>query len=112
MATRHISLPDDLNDKLDQPHINASGLIQDLVRAYFAYGDTESAVEHATKKRQDDRERRLTEACEKLQTISESGAHLDPFNDAVLKQASHLEIPPEAMVEHVEHFIETGEVDF
>lgn len=109
MARRNISLPDELNDKLDQPHLNASGLIQDLVRAYFAYGDIEKAAEHAAEKRQGDKEDRLREACELLQTVDAD--RLDRFNDAVLKQAAKLEIPPEALVEHVEYYAENDEVD-
>lgn len=113
MGRRNISLPDELNDKLDQQHLNASGLIQDLLRAYFAYGSIDDAAEYADKQRQGDRERRTKEAVQQLATLEETNVDepLDMYNDAVLKQAGKLEIPPEAMVDLVAEYLETGEVE-
>lgn len=110
---RNISLPDELDDKLDAPHLNASGLIQDLLRAYFAYGDADEAAEHVHASRTDDRERRLLEAVQTLATIEKESqaGHLDRYNDAVLKQASKLEIPPDQLLEHVREYLEFGEVE-
>lgn len=108
---RNISIPDDLDKKLDQPHLNASGLIQDLLRGYFAYSDVDAAVEFTADKRNEDREQRLREMCEALVGVVEGDSgKLDRYNEGVLNWASRLEIPPETIVDIVEDYAETGEV--
>lgn len=114
---RNISLPEDINDKLDQPHINASGLIQDLLRAYFSYGDIEQAAEYTAEKREDHYRQRLGEMVEKLTRETDDGEieivpePWDQWNDAALNWGGKLEIPPEQVVEIVEHYSATGEIE-
>ena len=105
---RNISISKDANQILDQEHVNASGLIDDLVRAYGAYGSVEDAVNFTAEKRRENREKRLTDAVETLSTIPDET--LDQFNDGVLNQASRLEIPPEDLVGVVEHYKENDEL--
>lgn len=105
---RNISISKDSNQILNREHVNASGLIDDLVRAYGAFGSVDDAVEYAAEKRQENREKRLTEAVETLSTIPAD--KLDRFNDGVLNQASRLEIPPEDLVGLVEHYKENDEL--
>lgn len=108
---RNISLPPELDDKLDQPHLNASGLVQDLLRAYFAYGDVDRAAEYTDEMRNQDKSARKREACEALATIERSdNARLDIHNPAVLKHGSDLEMPLEEVVAMVRNYVETGEV--
>ncbi len=105
---RNISISKEANQILDQEHVNASGLIDDLVRAYGAYGSVEGAVEFSAEKRAENREKRLRDAVETLSTID--AEKLDRFNDGVLNQASRLEIPPEDLVGIVEHYRENDEL--
>lgn len=105
---RNITISEEANQKLNQEHVNASGLIEDLVNAYFAYGSVEEAVELAAEKRAESRERRVLDAVESLSTIDDE--RLDRFNDAVLNQASKIEIPPEDLVELVEHYKENDDL--
>lgn len=104
---RNITVPPELNRKLEQDHINASGLISDLLEAYFAYGDVDQAAEYAAEKRKDRHEEALSRACETLEQIPEE--ELDRFNEAVLNWASKIERPPEELVEIVSEYKETGE---
>lgn len=105
---RNITVPPELNRKLEQDHINASGLISDLLEAYFAYGDVDAAAEYAVEKRKERTEEALERACDTLSNIPEE--KLDRFNEGVLNWASKIEKPPETVVEIVEEYKETGEV--
>jgi len=105
---RNISISKEANQILNQEHVNASGLIDDLVRAYGAYGDVEGAVEFSAEKRSENYEKRLLEAVEGLATIAPD--QLDRFNDAVLNQASKLEVPPEDLVGITEHYRDNDEL--
>jgi len=105
---RNITVPPELNRKLEQDHINASGLISDLLEAYFAYGDVDQAAEYAVEKRRDRNEEALSRACETLSAIPEE--KLDRFNEGVLNWASKIETPPEELVEIVNDYKESGEV--
>ena len=105
---RNITVPPELNRKLEQDHINASGLISDLLEAYFAYGDVDAAAEYTVEKRKDRTQEALSRACESLETIPEE--ELDRFNEGVLNWAAKVERPPETLVEIVIEYKETGEV--
>lgn len=104
MARRHIYVDDDLNEKLDQPHINVSGLVTSLLEAYFATADVQEAAEHVAADRNGSGsgEQEIVEAVESLATIDADA--LDRHNPAVLRKAARLEMPPEQLVEHVEHY--------
>lgn len=103
---RNITVPQSVNEKLSQDHINASGLISDLLQAYFAYGDIEEAAEFTADHREQSLEEQLKDSLDALE-----GADADPANPAVLRQASKLEIPPEDMAGLLAEYRETGEVD-
>jgi DNA-binding FadR family transcriptional regulator len=105
---RNITVPPELNRKLEQDHINASGLISDLLEAYFAYGDVGEAAEYAAEKRKERQTDALEKACETLSGIPNE--ELDRFNDAVLNWASKIERRPEDLVEIVTEYKDTGEI--
>jgi len=96
---RNITVPPEVNRKLEQDHINASGLISDLLEAYFAYGDVEEAAAYTAEKRASRQEDALERACDALGSIPPE--ELDRFNDGVLNWASKLERKPEDLVEIV-----------
>lgn len=104
-SRRNVTLPQSINDKLAQDHINASGLIADLLRAYFAYSDVEEAVEYTAEVREEDREKRIEDTLEDLE-----GADANHKNPAVLRQAAALEIPPEQLAVALEQYRDDGTV--
>jgi len=105
---RNITLSKDAETILNQKHVNASGLIDDLVRAYGAYRDVDDAVRHITETRSETRTRALLEVAETLSSIPVE--KLDKHNDAVLTQASRVELSPDTIVDIVKHYKNTGEL--
>lgn len=108
---RNISLPPELDEKLSQSHINASGLIQELLWSYFAYGDVGEAAEAIAEKHQADRTEQLEDACSTLAGIKETSGDLDRTNPAVMNWSGKLEMPPETLLEHVEEYRDSGGID-
>lgn len=106
---RNITISAETDEQLDQTHVNASGLIEDLVAAYFAYGSVDESVAYAAEKRSQDRERRLRDVVETLADRDDVD-ELDRFNDAIMTQAGRLETRPEELVELVERYVDDGDL--
>jgi hypothetical protein len=104
-SRRNISLPDEYNQKLDREEINASGLITNLLRAYFALDSKEEAAELVADMKSQTQTAMWEDCCEALRETE-----LRRTNDAVLNWAGKLECPPEKVIGAVQHYRKENEL--
>ena len=94
---RNISISREADKYLSTPHMNASGLINDLVLAHAATGDVDAAVEKFIEDVKENRKTGLTKA-EKILLTGRTAEELEPNNPAVMTQAEKLSISPEELI--------------
>jgi len=94
---RNITITPEADEYLGRPHMNASGLINDLVLAHARTGDIEAAVDKFV----EDVERNRTVGLNQAADILLSGRtpeQLEADNPAVMTQAEKLRIPPQDLI--------------
>lgn len=106
---RNVTIPESIDKKLKQDHVNASGLVTQLLRAYFAHGSVAEGAEYVVEARDVAREERLSDALEVLASRQDVDS-LTEYNDAVLTKAAQLEVPADVLVSAVQQYASSGEV--
>jgi len=94
---RNISISREADKYLSGPHMNASGLINDLVLAHARTGDVDAAVEDFVEQIEENRMAGLNAAADILLT-GRTADELEPDNPAVMTQADKLSISPEELI--------------
>ena len=94
---RNITISREADEYLSTPHMNASGLINDLVIAHARTQDVDAAVEKFVEDVRENRINGLTKA-ESILLTGRTADDLDPDNPAVLTQAEKLHMTPEELI--------------
>jgi len=98
---RNITITPEADEYLSRPHMNASGLINDLVLAHARTGDVEAAVDKFVEDVERNRTVGLNQAADILLT-GRTADDLEPDNPAVMTQAEKLRLPPEELIAKLE----------
>lgn len=100
---RTITLSKEANSYLSQESVNASGLIDRLVRQYMNTGKTEDAVRSAELEQQVRQDMAIEEAANVLLRDREA-YQLTPGNPAVRNHASKAGMSPAGLIEALEEY--------
>lgn len=98
---RNITITPEADDYLSTPHMNASGLINDLVLAHARTGQVDAAVEKFVEDVRANRKTGLTQA-EKILLTGRTADELEPDNPAVMTQAEKLSLSPDELIAQLE----------
>lgn len=129
---RAVSIDEDVDEYLDQPHVNASGLVNDLVKRHMN-GDVEDGIrEYRIRQLREEadeyetRAERKREQAEKLRELAEeqqderreelsavidqlADAPRDPSNPAIKTKAKKVGLTPEELVDELPERDDGGE---
>ena len=94
---RNITISREADEYLSTPHMNASGLINDLVLAHARTGDVEAAVDKFVEDVRESRTVGLNQAADILLT-GRTADDLEADNPAVMTQAEKLRLTPEELI--------------
>ena len=94
---RNITITPEADEYLSTPHMNASGLINDLVLAHARTGDVEAAVDKFVEDVRANRTVGLNQAADILLT-GRTADELEADNPAVLTQAEKLSLSPDELI--------------
>jgi len=94
---RNITITPEADEYLSRPHMNASGLINDLVLAHARTGDIEAAVDKFVNDVRANRTVGLNQAADILLS-GRTADELEPDNPAVMTQAEKLRLSPQDLI--------------